>query len=113
MLRTMAAYMLIALLTVGAVSAADPTVAERVAKTRFASKVKVELNSGELLKGRMGRARANEFTLVEKGQTAATGRVILFSDIKSIKHDGLTRGQKWIIVGVVWVVVGIVGGAIT
>ena len=102
---------LIALLTVGALpaSASGPTVAEQVSTLKTGRKIKVKLNSGETLKGRMGAATADQFSLENSDRAQGTARVIHFSEAQSVKSDGLTTGEKWLIFGVIWVAVGIAG----
>lgn len=101
---------LIALLVIGAipVSAAELTVAEQVAKLKVGRKIKVELTSGETLKGRMGSATADQFALEPRNSAQGTARAVRFNEVRSVKPDGLTKGEKWAIFGVIWVVVGIV-----
>ena len=109
MFRTTVNCILISLLLIGAIpaSAAELTVAEQVAKVKVGRRIKVELTSGESLKGRMGSAVADQFTL-EPGSTAnGTARVVRFNEARSVRPDGLTTGEKWAIFGVVWVAVGI------
>ncbi len=88
--------------------AADLTMAQQVAKFKAGRKIKVELNSGETLKGRMGAATAEQFTLEPRNASQGTSRVVQFSEARSAKPDGLSAADKWIIFGVIWVAVGIV-----
>ena len=113
MLRTTGG-MLIMLLTLGAIPAlaAELTVVEQVAKLKLGRKIKVKLNSGETMKGRMGSATADQFVLEPRSKAHGTARVVRFNEALSVKPDGLTAGQKWAIVGVVWIAVGIVGYSI-
>jgi hypothetical protein len=108
-------YILIALLLVGALpaSASGPTVAEQVAGLKTGRKIKVKLRSGEILKGRMGAATTDQFSLESRGSAQGVARSISFSEAESVKADGLTTGEKWLIFGVIWVVVGIVGARLT
>jgi len=94
--------------------AAGPTVAEQVAKLKLGRKIKVELNSGEILKGWMGSATADQFALEPRSKASAQGaaRVIRFNEARSVKTDGLTTGQKWAIFGVVWLAIGIAGSRV-
>jgi hypothetical protein len=110
MLRTTASCILITLLGIGTIPApaAEPTVAEQVAKLKVGRKVRVELNSGETLKGRMDSATADQFTLEPRNTAQGTVRVVRFSEARSVRPDGLTAGEKWAIFGVIWVAVGIV-----
>ena len=109
MFRTAVNCVLIALLVIGAIplSAAEPTVAEQVAKLKVGRKIKVELTSGETLKGRMGPATADQFALEPRSAAQGTARVVQFSEARAVKPDGLTKGEKWAIFGVIWVAVGI------
>ena len=101
----------IALLMIGSLpaSAANLTAAEQVARLKVGRKIEVELTSGEILKGRMGSATADQFTLEPRGKAQGTAREVRFNDARSVKADGLTKGEKWAIFGVIWVAVGIVG----
>jgi hypothetical protein len=109
MLRPAVNCVLIALLVIGSVpaSAAELTVTEQVAGLAVGRKIKVELTSGESLKGRMGSAAADQFTLEPRGTAQGTARVIRFDEARSVKPDGLTKGEKWAIFGAIWVAVGI------
>jgi len=80
-----------------------------VAHLKPGQNIKVELSSGELLKGRLDSATTDQFTMEERGAAPGTARVIQFDQARSVKRDGLTRGAKWAIFGLAWVVVGIVG----
>jgi hypothetical protein len=110
MLRATASCILITLLVSGAIPApaAEPTVAEQVAKLKVGRKIKVELNGGETLKGRMGSATADQFALEPRNTAQGTARVVRFNEARSVKPDGLTAGEKWAIFGAIWVAVGIV-----
>ena len=110
MLRAITGCILTTLLVLGVLPApaADLTVAEQVAKLKVGRKVKVELNSGETLKGRMDSATAGQFTLAPRSKAQVTARVVQFNETRSVKPDGLTAGEKWAIFGVIWVAVGIV-----
>ena len=106
--------MLITVLALGANPglAAEPTVVEQVAKLKRGRKIKVELNSGETLKGRMGSATVDQFTL-EPGSTAhGTARPIRFSEVRSVRRDGMTTGEKWAVFGLVWIAISIAGYSI-
>ena len=109
--RTTSALALIILMTLGAIPAtpAELTVAEQVAKVKVGRKIKVKLNTGETIQGQMGAASADQFMLETPATTQGNARIVRFADVQSVKPDGLTRGEKWAIFGVVWVVVGIVG----
>lgn len=109
MFRTTVNCVLIALLVIGAIpaSAAELTVAKQVAKLKVGRKIKVELTSGETLKGRMGSAAADQFALEPRSAAKGTARVVRFNEARSVKPDGLTKGEKWAIFGVIWVAVGI------
>lgn len=111
MLRTTVTCFQIALLVIGVMPAlaAERTVAEQIAKLKLGRKIKVELNSGETLKGRMGSAAADQFALEPRSTAQGTARVVRFNEARSVKPDGLTAGQKWAIFGVIWVAVAIVG----
>jgi len=109
MLRITASCFLVALLLLEAVPAApaaDLTVAEQATKLKVGRKIKVELASGETVKGRMGSSTAGQLTL-EPRSSQGTARVVRFTEARSVKADGLTKGQKWIIFGVIWVAVGV------
>jgi hypothetical protein len=109
MFRTIVNCVLIALLLIGAIpaSAAELTVAEQVARLKVGRKIKVELTSGERLKGRLGSATADQFTLEPGSAAKGTARAVRFNEARSVEPDGLTTGEKWAIFGVVWVAVGI------
>ena len=110
MLRVTTSWIAIALLILGATAApaADLTVAQQVAKLKVGRKIRVELSSGETLKGRMGPAAADQFTLEPRNTSQGASRVVPFSQARSVKPDGLTAGEKWAIFGIIWVAVGIV-----
>ena len=110
MLRGATSCALIALLVHGTIpaAAAELTVAEQVAKLNVGRKIKVKLNGGETLKGRMGSSTAGQFTLEPRNVSRGTVRVVRFNEALSVKPDGLTSGQKWAIFGVIWVAVAIV-----
>jgi hypothetical protein len=102
-------YITISLLVLwGFPAAGQMTVAQQVARLKIGRKVRVELNSGETLKGRIGSSDAAQFTLNPQSRPQGTTRVVLFSEARSVRTDGLTPGEKWAIFGVIWVVVGIV-----
>ena len=110
MFRTTVSCLLIALLLItGAIpaSAAELTVAEQVAKLKVGRKIKVELTCGETLKGRLGSATADQFTLEPRSAAKGTARAVRFNEARSVEPDGLTTGEKWAIFGVVWVAAGI------
>lgn len=109
MLRMTVTCFLITLLLLGAgpAPAAERTVAEQVTKLKVGRKIKVELTSGETVKGRMGSTTPDQLTL-EPGSSQGTARVVRFTEARSVKADGLTKGAKWAIFGVIWVAVGIV-----
>jgi hypothetical protein len=111
MLRGAASCALIALLILGTIpaAAAERTVAEQVAKLNVGRKIKVKLNGGKTLKGRMGPSTAGQFTLEPRNVSQGTAREVRFDEALSVKPDGLTSGQKWAIFGVIWVAVAIVG----
>ena len=114
MLRKPIGCILIAVLAMGATPApaAELTVEKQVAKLKHGRKIKVELNSGERLKGRMGAVSADQFTL-EPGSTAqGTARTIRFGEARSVSPDGMTTGEKWAIFGGVWIAAGIAGYSI-
>jgi hypothetical protein len=110
MLRTIVNCILITQLVIATIpaSAAELTVAEQVAKLKTGRKIKVELNSGETLKGRMGPATSDQFDLEPHSTAQGTARVVRFNEVRFVKPDGLTAGQKWAIFGVIWVAVAIV-----
>ena len=114
MLRITASCFLVTLLLLEAVpaTAADLTVAEQVTKLKVGRKIKVELTSGETVKGRMGSTTADQLTL-EPRSSQGSARVVRFTEARSVKADGLTKGQKWIIFGVIWVAVGIAASLTT
>jgi hypothetical protein len=68
----------------------------------------VELISGEILKGRMDSATADQFTMELSGKPSRSARVIRFDEVRTARRDGLSAGKKWAIFGVIWVAVGIV-----
>ncbi len=109
--RTTLALVLIMLMTVGALPAtpAELTIAEQVAKVKVGRKIKVKLNTGETIRGQMGASSADQFVVESPGAVQGNARTIQFTEVQSVKPDGLSRGEKWAIFGVVWVVVGIVG----
>jgi hypothetical protein len=109
MLRATIACVLITLLTCGVIPASSqPTVAEQVASLKAGQKIKVELLSGEILKGRMDSVTADQLTMELSGQPPGSARVIRFDEVRTARHDGLSTGKKWAIFGVIWVVIGIV-----
>ena len=110
MLRATVNCILIALLVGGAIPAParDLTVAEQVSKFKVGRRIKVELTSGEMLKGRMGLATADQFVLEPRDAAKGTARVVRFNEARSVRRDGLTAGEKWAIFAGIWVVVGIV-----
>jgi DNA transposition AAA+ family ATPase len=102
---------LVALVLTGPIpaQAKDLTVAEQVATLSTGQKVKVEMNSGETLKGRMGLAAANQFTLQLRNAAQGTSRMIRFDEARSVKPDGLSGlAKSAIIFGSIWVAIGIV-----
>jgi hypothetical protein len=100
---------LITLLAGGVISAAPQlTVAEQVASLKAGQKIKVELISGEILKGRMDSATSDQLTMQPSGKPPGSARVIRFDEVQSARRDGLSAGRKWAIFGVIWVAVGIV-----
>jgi hypothetical protein len=109
MLRTTIACLLIAVLAIEAISAAaaQSAVREQIAKFKHGRKIKVELNSGSILKGRLGTLEPDQFTLEANGLTASEAE-IRFDEVRSVKPDGLTRAEKWTIFGVIWIGLGIV-----
>jgi hypothetical protein len=108
--RATIACILVTLLTCGIITASpQPTVAEQVARLKTGQKIKVELLSGETLKGRMDSATADQFTVELNSKPPVPARVIRFDDVRSAKRDGLSAAKKWAIFGVIWVAVGIVG----
>jgi hypothetical protein len=113
MLRITTCCFLVALLTMEAFPAlaAERTVAEQSAGFKPGRKIKVELNSGEILKGRMGSIGADRLTLEPANAAHGTARVVQFNDARSVKPGGLTTGQKWLIFGGVWIAVGIIAGS--
>lgn len=112
MLRITATCALIAL-TLTAITpalAAEKTVAEQAAKRKPGQKIKVKLNSGEILKGRMGSVTADQFTVQPRDAALGTARTVPFTEAQSVKADGLATWQKWTIGAVVTMVaLGIVG----
>lgn len=109
MFRTTVGWVLIALQLIAALpaSGAELTVAEQVARLKVGQKIKVELTSGETLKGRMGPTAADRLTLEPRSTSKGTAREVRFNDARSVKPDGLTKGEKWVIFGAIWVAVGI------
>ncbi len=112
MVRTIVGCMAIAVLTLGVqpASAAEPTVAEQVARLKPGQKIRVELTSGETLKGRMGSATADQFAL--EPRSPGVNRTIRFVAARSVKRDGMSTGEKWAIFGVAWIALSIVGYSI-
>jgi hypothetical protein len=111
MFRVTAGFVLISLLAIGDVPVlvAQRTVTEQVAKLKVGRRVKVKLNTGEVLKGRMGSTVGDQFTLEPVGKTQGTARVVQFNEAESVRPDGLTAGKKWLIFGVAaWIGAGIV-----
>ena len=92
--------------------AAELTVAEQVAKLRRGTKIKVELSSGETLKGRMGPATVDQFTLEPRGTALGSARTIRFREARSVRKDGMTGREKWIVFGLVWVAFSVAGYSI-
>jgi hypothetical protein len=91
--------------------AAERTVAEQVGKLKHGQKIKVNLNSGDLLKGRMGSVGADTFTFEPAGKGAV--REVAFKNVQTVKPDGLNVGQKLlIVVGVAFVVLVVTAGII-
>jgi small nuclear ribonucleoprotein (snRNP)-like protein len=112
MVRRTMAYILIALLSIGAFPAAasEPTIAEQVARLKVDRKVRVKLKTGEILKGRMASVAPDQFTVNLTDHASA--QIVRFDDAQSVKPDGLSAKYKWIIVGaVVWVAIGIISKA--
>jgi hypothetical protein len=112
MLRAVVNCFPIILLVMGTApsSAADLTVAEQVAKLKDGRKIKVKLNSGEILKGRMGSVTTDRFSLEPPSKSHGTARAISFDEAQSVKSDGLKTWQKSVItVGVIWVALAIAG----
>ena len=97
--------MLIAVLAIAAVpaSGADRTVTEQVARMKLGRKIKVELNTGEILKGRMGSATAEQFNLEPRRPGQRPVRVIRLDEARSVRPTSLTTKQTWGVVIVVWV----------
>jgi carbon monoxide dehydrogenase subunit G len=93
-------------------SAAENTVAEQVAKLGPGRKIKVKLNSGEMLKGRMGSATAEQFSLEPRDKAQGTARVIQFTEAQSVKPDGMRTSTKWIIGVAIWGAIAIVGSRV-
>ena len=52
----------------------------------------------------MGNVAPDQFSV----KTDQSERQIRFVEVESVKPDGLTRGEKWLIFGVVWISIGIV-----
>ena len=106
--------MLIMVLALGAIPAwaAEPTVAEQVAKLKPGRKIKVELNSGEILRGRMGAATIDQFTLEPRSTAQGTARTIRFTEVRSARRDGLSTGEKWAVAGLVWIALSVAGYSI-
>jgi hypothetical protein len=110
MLRTTVTCLLIPMLVMGALPAvaAEPTVSEQLAKLKVGRKIRIVLNSGETLKGLRGSIGADQFDLEPRGGAPQTARVVRFNEVRSVKTDGLTTGQKWATFAVAWVAVAIV-----
>lgn len=109
MLRATIACILITLLTCAVIPAASqPTVAEEVGTLKAGQKIKVELLSGEILKGRMDSVTADQFTVDLSAGPPVPARVIRFDEVRSARRDGLSTGKKWAIFGGVWVAIAVV-----
>src|SRR5262245_33405366 len=85
-------------------ASAKSTVAEQVARIESGRKITVKLKTDEIVKGRMGNVAPDQFSV----KTDHSERQIRFVEVESVKPDGLTRGEKWLIFGVVWISIGIV-----
>jgi hypothetical protein len=112
MLRALVTCFPIILLVMGTApcSGADLTVSKQVAKLKDGRKIKVKLNSGEILKGRLGSVSTDRFSLEPSSKSHGTARVIPFDEAQSVKPDGLKTWQKSvIIVGIIWVALSIAG----
>jgi hypothetical protein len=99
-LRATTACVLITLLSCGVVPAwSQPMVAEQVARLKAGQKIKVELISGEILKGRMDSVTADRFTMEPSSKPPVPARVIRFDEVRTASRDGLSAGKKWAIFG--------------
>src|SRR5262245_21485916 len=101
--------MLIAVLAIGAMpaAAAPSGVREQIAKFKHGRKIKVELFSGSILKGRLGTVGPDQFTLEAANGLSSSESKIRFDEVRSVKPDGLTRTDKWVIFGVIFTGLGI------
>lgn len=114
MTRGLVCCILISLLSVAAAAAAPPgpSVSEQVGRIKVGRKIKVKLQRGASLRGRMGAATADGFTLNPGDAKAAPAREIRFSEAQSVKPDGMTTGQKWAVAGGVWIVLIVLGSLV-
>jgi hypothetical protein len=114
MLRSTMTCILIALTLLKPVpsSAAEKTVAEQVAKLTLGRKIKVTLNSGETLKGRMGSVTADRFSLEPRNAAQGAPRVVPFTEAQSVKPDGTRTSTKWIIGVAIWGAIAIAGSRV-
>jgi hypothetical protein len=112
MFRTILGGVLTVVLALGAIpaQAAESTVMEQVAKLGLGRKVKVELKNGEVSKGRLGSATADQFMLEPRTAGQGTARAVRFDDARAVKADGLTTGKKWGLGIVIFLVAAVVLG---
>ncbi len=78
--------------------AAEVPIAEQVAKLKPGQRIKVELVTGEVLKGKLDTSAPQQFKVIPSA-TPATPREVQFSEVRTIKPDGLSNGVKWVIAG--------------
>jgi hypothetical protein len=112
MFRTTVTGILIVLTLTGAIpaSAAERTVSEQVAKLKIGRKIKVKLTGGDTLKGRMGTATAEQFSLQPRDAGKGAARVFQFTEVQSVTPDGMSTARKWIIgVAIGWISLAIIG----
>jgi hypothetical protein len=115
MFESIAGRLILTALILGAIPtpAADLTVPQQVAHLKPGRKIKVELTTGETMKGRMGSVTEAQFILEPRNKATGTARTIPFAEARSVKTDGLTTGQKWAVAGAVWIAVAIVAARTT
>ena len=110
MFRIPVSCVLIATLVLGAISlpAAEQTVAQQVGRLSLGRKIKVEMMSGEVLKGKLGSATTDQFILEPRAAGKGSSRPVPFQAARSVKADGMTTGQKWGTFFAIWIGLGIV-----
>jgi len=110
MFRIPVSFILIALLVLSTMPlpAAEQTVAQQVERLSVGRKIKVELKSGEVLKGLRGSATADQVVLEPRKGGQGNARTIRFEEARAVKADGMTTGQKWGTFFAIWIGLGIV-----